>query len=131
MPTHAYIHFQGNCAEALAAYAEIFGGTNLQVMQYGQAPGGAPIPGARIMHAQLTIGEGALMASDFPEGMEGDAQKAVSIMQTAPDVETGQAWFDKLMEGGALIQPYAPTFFAKGFGMVKDRFGTHWMIWAG
>ena len=130
MATHPYIHFQGNCAEALAAYAEIFGGTDLQMMTYGQEPGQPPIAGARVMHGQLTLGEGTLMASDFPEGFAGDPQQAVSIMQTAPDVQTGQAWFDRLLEGGALIQPWAPSFFAKGFGMVKDRFGTHWMIWA-
>jgi len=130
MPTHAYIHFQGTCAEALAAYAEIFGATGLQLMHYGQAPGAEPPAGARVMHGQITIGDGTLMASDFPEGFAGDAQKAVSIMQTAPDVVTGQVWVDRLLEGGALIQAYAPTFFAKGFGMVRDRFGTHWMIWA-
>lgn len=131
MPTHAYIHFQGTCAEALTVYADIFGGTNLQLMHYDQTPGQPPGPGARVMHGQLSIGDGTLMASDFPDGVAGDAQKAVSIMQTAPDVATGQAWFDRLLDGGALIQPYGPTFFAKGFGMVQDRFGTHWMIWAG
>ena len=100
-------------------------------MHYGQTPDGPPAEGARVMHGQLTIGDGTLMASDFPDGVAGDPQKAVSIMQTAPDVATGQIWFDRLLDGGALTQPYGPTFFAKGFGMVRDRFGTHWMIWAG
>ena len=129
MPTHPYIHFQGNCAEALAAYVEIFGGTDLQMMRYADAPG---MPDAmksdRVIHGQLTIGDGTLMASDFPSGIEGDPQAAVSIMQSAPDVDTARAWFDALLEGGAVVQDFGPSFFSPGFGMVKDRFGTHWMI---
>ena len=80
------------------------------------------------MHAQLTIGAGTLMASDFPPGVEGDPQKGVSIMQVAQDVETAKRWFDALCDGGALVHPFGPTFFSPGFGMVKDRFGTHWII---
>ena len=68
------------------------------------------------------------MASDFPPGLEGDPQKGFSVMQTAPDVATGRAIFDKLCEGGTVIDTYKPTFFSPGFGMVQDKFGTHWII---
>lgn len=130
MPTHPYIHFQGNCAEAMQAYADIFNGTDLQLMRYADMPGGDPRPGAEahIMHSQLTLGDGVLMASDFPPGVAGDPQKALSIMQVAQNVATAQTWFDRLMEGGAVIMPFGPTFFSPAFGIVKDRFGTHWII---
>lgn len=130
MPTIPYLHFQGQCAEALTAYAAIFGGTNLQMMRYGEGPG-APAgwkDSPRVMHGQVTLGDGTLMASDFPPGVEGDAQKGVSVMQSAPDVATAQGWFDALAQGGAVIQPFQQTFFSPGFGMVQDRFGTHWII---
>ena len=39
------------------------------------------------------------------------------IMAGDPDVPTALA-----------VMPYGPTFWASGFGMVKDRFGIHWMI---
>ena len=35
-----YIHFQGQCREAMAFYADVFGGT-LEVMTYAEAPEGA------------------------------------------------------------------------------------------
>ena len=79
----------------------------------------------RIMHTQLTLGDGTLLASDFPPGTIGDPQKGFSIMQTAPDVGRGQAWFDALATGGTVITPYGPTFFWPGFGMVQHRFGTN------
>jgi PhnB protein len=131
MPTIPYLHFRGTCAEALAFYAEVFGGTGLQVMRYADGPDAPPAwkDAPHVLHGQITIDGGTLMASDFPPGMEGDPQKAVSVMQTAPDVATARARFDRLLtEGGDLIQPFGPTFFSPGFGMVRDRFGTHWII---
>ena len=129
MPTLPYLHFQGQAAEALAFYAEVFGGTDLQVMRYADAPG---LPDAmksdRLIHGQITIGDGTLMASDFPEGAGGDVQKAVSVMQSAPDVATARAWFEALARDGDVITPFGPAFFSPGFGMVRDTFGTHWMI---
>ena len=130
MPTHPYIHFQGQCAEALAFYAKVFGGTNLQTMRYADGPEAPPAwkDSTRVMHGQITLGDGTLMASDFPPGMEGDPQKAVSIMQTAPDAVTAKAIFDQLADGGGIIEAFKPTFFSPGFGMVQDKFGTHWII---
>lgn len=123
MPTMPYLHFQGQCAEALAFYAAVFGGTNLQTMRYGDGPAAPPDwkDSNRIMHGQVTIGDGTLMASDFPPGTTGDPQKGFSVMQTAPDVSTAKA-------GGAIFDDVKPTFFSRGFGMVRDRFGTHWII---
>jgi PhnB protein len=130
MATMPYLHFQGTCAEALAFYARVFGGSNLQMMRYADGPE-APEGwrgSDRIMHGQVSIDDGTLMASDFPPGVGGDPQQAVSIMQTAPDVATARARFDALAEGGQVIDPFRPTFFSPGFGMVQDRFGTHWII---
>lgn len=130
MPTMPYIHFQGQCAEALTAYTGLFGGTNLQMMRYADGPGAPEAfkSSNRIMHGQVTLGDGTLMASDYPPGTKGDPQKGFSIMQVAPDVTTAKNWFTALTQGGAVIEDFKPTFFSPGFGMVKDRFGTHWII---
>ena len=130
MTTSPYIHFQGNCAAALSFYATVFGGTNLQMMRFADAP---EAPAAwkdspRIMHGQVTLGDGTLMASDYPPGVTGDAQRGFSVMQSAPDVVTAQGIFDRLSAEGTVINAFKPTFFSPGFGMVRDRFGTHWII---
>lgn len=130
MPTLPYLHFQGQCADALAFYAQVFGGTNLQTMRYADGPDGPPgwKDSTRIMHGQVTLYDGTLMASDYPPGIEGAPQTGFSVMQSAPDVATGRAVFDQLAEGGAVIDRFKPTFFSPGFGMVRDRFGTAWII---
>lgn len=130
MPTIPYLHFQGRCAEALAFYAEAMGGRDLAVMRYAESPEAPPDWAASdlVMHAQVTLGSGVLMASDFPPGFEGDPQKAVSVMQTFPTPEAVRAAFDRLAEGAAVIRPLGATFFSPAFGMLKDRFGTHWIL---
>ena len=130
MPTIPYIHFDGHCAEALTHYADVFGGTDLQMMRYSDAP---DMPEAmkdpnRIIHGQVTLGGGVLMASDYPPGMVAEKQAAVSIMQGVGSVASGQAIFDRLADGGTVVQAFGPSFFSPGFGMVTDRFGTHWML---
>ncbi|MDH3264630.1 MAG: VOC family protein [Paracoccaceae bacterium] len=124
-----YLHFQGDCARAMQFYAEVFGATDLRMMRYAEAPQAMPEwkDSDRVMHGQMTLGDGVLMASDFPPG-QGDPQQAVSVMFTAADAATARRVHDRLAEGGAEIMPFGPTFFSPGFGMVKDRFGTHWMI---
>ncbi|MCA8878758.1 MAG: VOC family protein [Rhodobacteraceae bacterium] len=128
-----YLHFQGDCAAAMEWYADIFGADDLFMMRYSEMPE-APPPMAdsnRVMHSTLTLGGRILMASDFPPGEEGDPQKAVSISHMVPDLDHGQRIFNRLREGGHEIMGWSETFFAEGFGMLRDKFGTHWMIMSG
>ncbi len=125
-----YIHFKGTCREAMTAYQALFGG-RLDLMDYGQMPGASEVQKAsgRIMHAALMSEEvGDLQASDFPTGFDGDDQKGVSISIQLDSAERTKEVFETLAVGGAEIHPLMPTFFSPAFGMVKDRFGTHWIL---
>ncbi|MES2143067.1 MAG: VOC family protein [Pseudomonadota bacterium] len=125
-----YIHFTGTCRTAMTAYQQIFGG-KLELSRYGDAPDATPEARASdlIMHAALTLGDGRmLLASDFPPGFPGAPQQAVSISHIAPSADEGRRLFGQLADGGVVVMDYAATFWSDGFGMVKDRFGTHWMV---
>ncbi len=130
MGTVPYLHFRGQAAQALSFYAEVLGGADLRMMCYADAPDAPEAwkDSDRVMHGQVRLGDAVLMASDFPPGTEGDPQKAASIMQTFADPEAARAAFDRLGEGGAVLQDFGPTFWSSGFGMVRDRFGTHWIL---
>lgn len=128
-----YLHFQGNCAQAMTAYQAALGG-ELTLMRYADMPDAPPELAASdlVMNAMLVAGElGTLRASDFPPGVTGDAQAAVTVCLETDDSDRGRRLFDELSAGGAVIQPYGPSFFTDGFGMFADRFGTHWMVVAG
>lgn len=126
-----YLFFDDSCEEALNFYAEVFGGKVEGVMRYSQLPPGeGEVPEGRenlVMNATLRVGEASLMASD---GMEGDDGRpsGVSLYKGFDDVERAQRVFDRLAKGGEVMMPFAPTFWSKGFGRCRDRFGTDWMI---
>lgn len=130
MPTMPHLYFQGQCAEPMAHYADVLGGTGLQLMRYADGPGASPDWQAslRIMHAEITLGDAKLMASDYPSCIEGQPQAGFSVMHAPPDVEAAWRVFNSLATGGIVVDPFRATFFSPGFGMVKDRFGTHWII---
>jgi PhnB protein len=124
-----YLHFRGTCRDAMTFYADVFGAGEPIFMRYSDAPpGAAPSASDRIMHSQIDLPDGLLMASDFPEGIAGDSQAAVSVMTVATDLPEAERLFARLSEGGEAGIPFGPTFFSPGFGMVRDRFGTHWIV---
>lgn len=125
-----YLFFNGQCAEALAAYADIFGGEILEQLPATQMPPEYPVAEERkdwVMHARMKIGEGHLMASDYIMG-ESAAMAGSSVMMDFPTAAEGKAAFDRLAEGGQVEMPWAPTFWAAGFGTLTDKFGIKWMI---
>lgn len=139
-----YLNFDGNCAEAFAFYAKLFGGTIVYQGTFGEMPeqpGMPPLPEAakkRIMHVHMQVGEQSLMASDTmpvapgqdPATCGGGYRQPqglwVSIQVT--DEAEGRRVFDGLAQGGTVAMPFDKTFWSPGFGMVTDRFGTPWMV---
>lgn len=134
-----YLNFDGNCAEAFAFYARVFGGTIVQRSTFGEIPPSEnmpPLPEAfrqRILHVHLQIGSQSLMGSDAMPNAEprnGGFQPAqgmwVSIQ--ADSVADARRVFDELSHDGAVFMPFEATFWSAGFGMVRDRFGTPWMV---
>lgn len=130
MNLNPYLSFPGTCAEAFAFYAEVFGGEIPTMSRFGDGPMAEDTPPERldwVMHGQLRIGGRVIMASD--NAPEHYAKPQGFWLQTEPaTVEEGRRLFDALAEGGEVVMPYEKTFWAEGFGMVRDRFDIPWMI---
>lgn len=125
-----YLTFDGQCADAMKFYQRTLGG-ELQVHRMGESPMAGDLPAQyhdRLMHASLTLDGGVLMASDTMPGMPFESMKGMSVSLHYRDVEQGRRIFDTLAVGGTVTMPYAPTFWAAGFGMLVDRYGTPWMV---
>lgn len=125
-----YLNFNGNCREAFEFYAQTLGGEIVATHTYAEMPPEHCPPGAgdRIMHMSLAFGDGRLMASDCPPGMPHETMSGIWVSLNPATVADGERIFNAFAEGGAAVMPFGPTFWAAGFGMVKDRFGTPWMI---
>lgn len=130
MTPSTYLFFNGNCEEALNFYAGTLGGRIENLSHYAGSPGEAMVPtewGGKVLYAALHLGDGIIHASDAPPGRYSKPQ-GFSVSVASDDVEKARAAFDRLAAGGEVFMPFAPTFFARGFGMLSDRFGIPWMV---
>ena len=130
MKLHTYLNFGGNCEEAFRFYEKNLGGKIKAMMRYGEQPDpkNAP-PGTEkwIMYMNMTIGETELMGSDVPpERFE--PMRSVYLSLRVDSSAEAERIYALLGEGGMVFMPMAETFFAVRFGMLRDRFGTSWMI---
>ncbi|MEO7652371.1 MAG: VOC family protein [Bryobacteraceae bacterium] len=124
-----YLNFDGNCREAMTFYGQCLS-LELQVMPFSREHCEVP-PGAenRLMHSRLTKGSApVLMASDTMPGMPFQIGNNFSVSAHFESVEEIDKAFAALGEGGAVVMPLQATFWAARFGMLKDRFGVHWMF---
>jgi PhnB protein len=125
-----YLSFSGEAREAMTTYAAIFGATDLVLMPFTQMEGAEIPPGSEdmIMHAQFSTGPAQLvMGADMP-GSTPTGMASPTIYHGAASPDAAAQVFAALSEGGYVILPLGQTFWSSCFGMVKDRFGTTWMI---
>lgn len=126
-----YLVFDGTCAEAMRFYATVLHG-KLGIMTNRQSPVAESCPPEhldRVMHARLELEDGtSLYAGDCPPDMPYQGMHGFSIALNYDSVEDAQQIFEALAEGGTVMMPFSETFWAKKFGMVKDRFGCHWLV---
>lgn len=127
-----YLSFDGNCKEAMQFYHKTFGGNIVAMMHFADTPMGAQLPteiAQRVMHAYLALDDGsALYGGDAPTHEPFRGQIGVTITMSYQTVAQAQQVFEALSAGGKITMPLAPSFWAKIFGMVTDRFGTSWAI---
>jgi PhnB protein len=130
MKLHTYLNFGGNCEEAFRFYEKNLGGKIEMMMRYGEQPDpkNAP-PGTEkwILYVNMTIGETQLMGSDVPPERF-QPMRSVYLSLAVDSSEEAERIYALLSEGGEVFMPMAETFFAHRFGMLRDRFGTSWMI---
>jgi PhnB protein len=130
MQLNPYLLFNGQCAEAFKFYEQVLGGKIEAMMTHAGTPAEEHVPsewGDKIIHARMTIGDSVLMASDAPPGRY-EKPGGFSVNIGLNDVAKGERIFNQLAEGGTVQMPFGPTFWAAGFGMCVDRFGTPWML---
>jgi PhnB protein len=124
-----YLHFDGNCREAMEFYQKCLGG-DLQLAAMPDSSGKpSSDPGAKIMHSQLARdGRPLLMASD---GCPSGARKAGTNFSVSVDCESIaeiEQLFGAVSESGNVILPLSDVPWGARFGMLTDRFGVQWML---
>lgn len=133
MQLHTYLNYGGNCEEAFHFYEKHLGGKITSKMVFGDMPpdaGAPPMPADwknKIVHARLEIGKTYVMGSDVPPDRF-QPMRSVYLTLSVESTAEAERIFGLLVSGGETFMPMAETFFAHRFGMLRDKFGTSWMI---
>jgi PhnB protein len=124
-----YLFFVGTCREAMNTYQGILGG-QLDIVTAAQMPDAPPeAPADAVMHAALTLDNGAmLMASDDPSATEDAGKTGFRVSYTAADPGEAGRIFEQLAKDGDVDLPLGETSWSPAFGMCTDRFGVPWMV---
>ncbi len=130
MQLQTYLNYGGNCEEAFTFYQQHLGAKITMLMRHGEAPGGGqtgPEWSNKVLHARLALGGTELLAADIPPDRFQPMRSAYLSLTLDSDQEADRV-FALLTEGGQVFMPMQSTFFASRFAMLRDRFGTSWML---
>ena len=132
MRLNTFLNFGGNCEQAFRFYEQHLGGEITMLMRRNeQLHQPATWPGweQSIQYAIMKIGETELMGSDVdPQRFQ--PMRSAYLSLTVDGAKEAERIFKLLSDGGEVFMPLEESFFAVRFGMLRDKFGTSWMILA-
>jgi PhnB protein len=130
MKLHTFLNYGGNCEQAFRFYEEHLGGKITRMMPHGQAPDPNDVSPERkpaILYARMSIGETELMGSDVPPDRF-QPMRSAYLSLTLGSIDEAERIYALLSDGGEIFMPMEETFFAFRFAMLRDKFGTSWMV---
>jgi PhnB protein len=122
-----YLNYAGTCEEAFRLYEKELGGKITMIRRHADAPN-PNIPAdwkEKVLHAQIELGNATLMGADVPTAQP---VRSAYVSLTVDSVKEAERLYEVLQQGGEVFMKMDETFFAKRFGMLRDRFGTSWML---
>ena len=130
MQLHTYLNYGGNCEQAFRFYEQHLGGRISMLMRHGESPEQGPVPANwkdKVLHARMSLGGTELLGADVPPDRFQPMRSAYLTLSLDSN-EEAERIYALLSEGGDIFMPMAEMFFAHRFAMLRDRFGTSWML---
>lgn len=122
-----YVNYPGHCEEAFRWYEQHLGGRITGISRHAEAWNPA-LPADwtnKVLHARVEFGGTILMGADVPGAEPMRSAYLTLRLESAAEAERVYAL---LSEGGQIFMQMEETFFATRFAMLRDRFGTSWML---
>lgn len=127
MQLDVYVNYRGSCEEAFRFYEQHLSGTITGIVRHGEMPN-PNLPADwkdKVVHARIEIGATVLMGADIPQAEPMRSAYLALSLDTEADAERVYAL---LTDGGEIFLKMEKTPFANRFAMLRDRFGTSWML---
>ena len=127
MELSAHLNFGGTCEEAFRFYERHLGGRITGLVRHGEQPNPA-LPAEwkeKVLHARIEIGATVLMGADIPHA---EPMRSAYLALSLDREEEAERLYALLADGGEIFMRMERTPFANRFAMLRDRFGTSWML---
>ena len=122
-----YVNYPGNCEQAFRFYEQHIGGRITGIVRHGERPN-PNIPADwkdKVVHARIEIGTTVLMGADIPNA---EPMRSAYLTLTVDSESEAERLYALLAEGGQIFMKMEKTPFANRFAMLRDGFGTSWML---
>lgn len=122
-----YVNYRGSCEAAFRFYEQHLGGTITGMVHHGEQPNpGVPADWHdKVLHARIEIGTTVLMGADIPQA---EPMRSAYLSLSVDREEDAERFYTLLADGGEVFMKIEQTPFANRFAMLRDRFGTSWML---
>ena len=127
MRLDVYVNYRGSCEEAFQFYEQHLGGKITQIVRHRDMPNPATSADWRekVLHARIEIGKTVLMGADIPQA---EPMRSAYLTLSLDSEKEAEHVYALLTDGGEVFMKLAKTPFANRFAMLRDRFGTSWML---
>ena len=126
MQLDIYVNYAGNCEEAFRFYEQNLEGKISMMMPHQPPPPNFPKEWERpILHAVIEIGGTIVRGADIPDA---EPMRSAYLTLKLDTPEQAEQLYDLLSTDGAVFMKMEKTFFANRFAMLRDKFGTSWML---
>ncbi len=130
MKLNTYLNYGGNCRQAFQFYEQHLGGKVIMMVTHAEQPNPQNVPPEwkdAILHARIRLGGTELFGADIlPDRFQ--PMRSAYLSLSVDSIEEAERIYGLLSDGGQVFMPMEETFFAFRFAMLRDKFGTSWMI---
>ena len=121
-----YINYPGHCEKAFRFYEQHLGGNIMMMTTHQQKPPNFPKEWKNpILHARIEIGGITVMGADIPDA---EPMRSAYLTIRFDTPEHAENIYNLLSSDGQIFMKMEKTFFANRFAMLRDKFGTSWML---
>lgn len=126
MKLDIYVNYPGHCEKAFRFYEQHLDGKIILLMPHPQLPPNFPKDWEKpILHAVIELGGTLVRGADVVNAVP---MRSTYLTLRIDTPEKTEEVYQLLSTDGEIFMKLEKTFFANRFAMLRDKFGTSWML---
>ncbi|MEO6868463.1 MAG: VOC family protein [Ginsengibacter sp.] len=121
-----FVNYPGHCEKAFKFYEQHLGGKIIMMIPHQPIPPTYPKEWENpILHARIEIGGITIMGADIQNS---EPMRSAYLAMRCDTSKKTEDIYKLLSKDGQIFMKMEKTSFANRFGMLRDKFGTSWML---